>query len=125
MKIHSRNLDPALTKKFVEFCVKELDITPTMIVVEAENELEGNGLCVDINPGQYLILVNCRNRNLTEIYTTVAHELVHVKQYMLDNLGFLLDSSEFEYDKTWWEAEARNRSQELILKFVKNYEFNG
>jgi len=71
--------------------------------------------------GHYLILVKTANRNITEIYTTIAHELVHVKQYMYDNLGHLLDQHKPPYDERWWEKEANLKAQELILSFVKKH----
>lgn len=76
-------------------------------------------MCFDMDVGHYMILIKTHNRNLTQIYTTLAHELVHVKQYMYDNLGYLLDSHKPPYNERWWEKEANSKAEELILKFVQ------
>lgn len=79
------------------------------------------GMCLDMDIGHYLILVKTGNRDITQIYKTVAHELVHVKQYMYDNLGHLLDRHPPPYDDRWWEKEAKLKSEEFILRFVQKF----
>jgi len=116
-------LDQSLTKTFTKFCLGKLNINPNIIEIEGQPYLDDrrNGACIDMDIGHYLILVKTANRNITEIYTTIAHELVHVKQYMYDNLGHLLDQHKPPYDERWWEKEANLKAQELILSFVKKH----
>jgi hypothetical protein len=112
-----------LVKKFVTFCCNNLNVFPDQIIIEAEDELVGNGICLDIEKGYYLILVKTINRNITEIFSTIAHELVHVKQYEFDDLNAALQT-DAEYETCWWETEAREKSKELIAEFVKIIEIN-
>ena len=80
--------------------------------------------CIDIDEDNFLILVSKESKSLSQIYISIAHELVHVKQFMYDNLGTLLDQG-YEYDTCWWEQEARERSERFLLEFVKYFKLNG
>lgn len=127
MIITVNGLDKKLSKKFVEFCCKDLNIRPGLLEIDGQPYLSDRqtGACIDMDIGHYLILVKTANRNLTQIYTTIAHELVHVKQYMYDNLGHLLDRHKPPYDDRWWEKEANLKADHLILSFVKTFDLDG
>lgn len=119
MNIKVENLDEALTKDFVNFCCKELDIAPNYIeIVGDENVGDRTGACIDLSENDFMIIVETGNRNLTQIYTTIAHEMVHVKQYMKEDLGNLLDKDKTPYFQRWWETEAREKSLDFVKKFV-------
>jgi hypothetical protein len=46
--------------------------------------------------------------------------MIHVKQYMTQNLGELLDeSTELPYDSRWWEDEAFSGAVPLVESFAK------
>ena len=125
MKIEVIDLDVSLTENFIKFCCDELESYPDFITIEDKENLLKNGalgLCyeIDINT-EYLIVVAKNGRNITEIYNTIAHEMIHIKQYMKQNLS----QSAFKeykppYDKRWWEIEAKENSFNLVKKYVDN-----
>ena len=111
---------------FVKMCLSELDINPKKIYICFENEkyignTQSTGMCIDNFIDDYTILAAKNNRTITEVFRTVAHELVHIKHYMKDNLSDLfLQEADDNYENLWWEKEARLKSERLIIKFVKN-----
>lgn len=128
MKLKVHGLDKNLTQKFVSFCCAELQIAPNVLEIAGYPSDEDmhlkSGMCIDINEDEFLIIVATKNKNITQIYTTVAHELVHVKQYMYEDLGRKLDACGEEYKDRWWEKEATNMSKKLMLKFVHLFKQN-
>ena len=122
MKIEVTDLDPVLTEQFVTFCCKELDISPNYIYVEGwDTPLfnKANGLCYEVEHDyEYLIMVQTKDRNITEIYNTVAHELVHVKQFIKEDLVNHIEKEKPIYSERWWEKDASKNSVELVKKYV-------
>jgi len=114
----SEVFDKNLTEKFVQFCCENLKAFPNKLEID-EYLVNDNttGLCVDFDDDNFLILVRVKNRNLTQIYTTIAHELVHVKQHMYDNLNDLLLYNNGNLN-TWWEKEAYEKSDKLVENFI-------
>ena len=116
---------PTTISKFVEFACKELDINPKIITLESMHQNvyfseKTIGFCIDLEPGHFLIMVYEANRNITQICNTIAHEMIHVKQYLKENLGYLIDTcSNIPYHERWWEIEAFNNSGTLVEKFVR------
>ena len=120
MIINVSNLDQRLTNNFVRFCCNQLDIRPRQLYVNGYDDISEDlkGYCIDVEDDVFIIATSTKDRNITEIYTTIAHELVHAKQYMKQNLGILLESGVLDYYGTWWEVEARNLSDDLIRGYV-------
>ena len=120
MIISVLNLDQKLTNDFVKFCCNQLGIKPRQLYVNGYDDISEDlkGYCIDVEDDVFTIATSTKDRNITEIYTTIAHELVHVKQYMKQNLGVLLESSVLDYYNTWWEVEARNLSVDLMCAYV-------
>ena len=64
-------------------------------------------------------------RNLAAVLTTIAHEIIHVKHYVLDNLdeayklNQMAGKKKIPYSETWWEKEAFGRQEELLLAFIE------
>jgi hypothetical protein len=82
-------------------------------------------MCFDESEGNFTILVKETERNIGEVFTTIAHEMIHVKQYMTQELGRLLDEqSEVPYDQRWWEKEAFEKAVPLVEKFSKKITSN-
>ena len=111
----------AIVKSFVRFICSELNIKPKRITIAEWEELEGNtiGLCIDESEDEFIILVKEQTRTLHEILITIAHEMIHVKQYMLQHLGWFLDNhGHIPYHKRWWEREAFSHSVPLVKKYV-------
>jgi len=109
-----------LAEKFVKFLCKELCIIPRNILI-ANCDIDGNnGMCIDKSEGSYMILVKQKDRNIGQIFTTIAHEMIHVKQYMTQGLGHLLDAHrDVPYFERWWEKEAQQNSVPFVEKFSK------
>lgn len=120
MKIEVSNLEEKPTVDFVSFCCNALKIKPSIIYVDGYDELSAGllGYCIDITKEIYSVVVSTKNRNITEIYTTIAHELVHVKQYMHEDLGNIIETTNYDYKSVWWEVEANKKSKELVKKYV-------
>lgn len=113
--------NPNLVEKFTNFICSELDIRPTRITIAPyEDEAEILGLCLDESETEFILLIKENDRNIGEIFTTIAHEMIHVKQYMKENLGWFLDNrSNIPYLERWWEKEAFENAVPLVEKFTK------
>jgi len=109
-----------LVNLFVRFLCDELCVYPCEITIVSEDIESGLGLCFDIEPNKFLILVKESGRRVDQVLTTIAHEMIHVKQYMTQELGRLLDEQkDVPYEERWWEKEAYTNAVPLVEKFVK------
>lgn len=122
MQIEINDLDETLTENFITFCCEELDIKPEILTVDGwetpfPKNQKATGLCYEINNGEYWIMTQTKNRNLTEVYITIAHEMVHVKQFIKQNLSDKYSKKRPHHDR-WWEREANAKSVELVKKYV-------
>jgi|TARA_B110000977_G_scaffold188227_1_gene256228 hypothetical protein len=123
MKIEVTHLDISLTTNFINFCCDDLGVYPDLITVEGWDEpfKDGaTGLCYEVDAKEdYLIMVSKEGRNTTEIYDTIAHEMIHVKQFMINNLSKnLCQASRPHYTERWWEIEAKENSFDMVKKYV-------
>ena len=112
MKIEISNCENKQTiYNFVSHACQMLEISPQSIEID-DCDIDGvNGMCIDLSEKDFLILVKSHKNMLR----TLAHELVHVKQYMKQNLGHFLGTE--EYETSWWEVEARTLSNLILEKF--------
>lgn len=116
----SLNSNTSNVEKFVRFLMNELQINPDILEIASYDDKDNSGLCYDVSDTEFVVFVKEANRNIGEIFTTIAHEMVHVKQYMKENLGSLMDnSSSIPYLDRWWEKEAYYRSVPLVEKYIK------
>jgi len=114
-----------LVEKFVTFICKEYSILPRKISIESYNLVGNTGMCFDEPDGKFTILVK-EGRDLSQLFTTIAHEMIHVKQYMKQDLGTLLDEHyDLAYEDRWWEEEAFNGAIPLVEKFAGKIKING
>lgn len=94
---------------------------------------EATGSCDrDSNlPNSYLVeFTGCafnHGRNIASVLTTIAHELIHVKQFVFDGLeeAYKLNhkaptKNRVPYSSTWWEKEAYGRQEELVMAFIES-----
>lgn len=120
--INITDLDPVLTEQFVNFCCEELKIFPENIFVEGwDTPLfnKANGLCYEVEHNyEYLIMVQTKDRDITEIYNTIAHEMIHVKQFIKQDLVNHIEKEKPIYTERWWEKEASSESLNLVKKYV-------
>jgi hypothetical protein len=121
MLLKTEITNATLVQKFVLWLCKELQIQPDSISIHGEDDLDGvYGLCMDVTESEFVILVKTGKRNIGEIFTTIAHEMIHVKQYMKENLGHWMDNChDIPYMQRWWEVEAFSKSVHLVEKFAK------
>lgn len=122
MQIEINDLDETLTENFINFCCEELDIKPEILTVDGwetpfPKNQKATGLCYEVNNGEYWIMTQTKNRNLTEVYITIAHEMVHVKQFIKQGLSDKYSDKRPHHDR-WWEREANAKSVELVKKYV-------
>ena len=121
MLIETAISNSAIVKSFVRFLCDELDIKPKRITIAEWEELESNtiGLCIDESEDEFIILVKEKTRDLSNMLVTIAHEMIHVKQYMLQNLGWFLDNNgHIPYQERWWEKEAFSDAVPLVEKYA-------
>ena len=78
------------------------------------------GGCVQLDDNEYEVDIK-RSLRLREMLTTLAHELVHVKQY---ELGQLTQNSDNDFD--YWdkpsEIEAHGREAGLFIRWAEQNE---
>jgi hypothetical protein len=102
----------------IEFVCNKFKINPDIEVyfrrLTNEHSLGG---CVQVDNGEYEIDIK-RSLRLRDLLTTLAHEIVHVKQY---ELGQLAQNSEshIEYWDRPSEIEAHGRETGLFIRWAE------
>lgn len=101
-----------------EYVCRKFHITPTIeINFRRMSNDENYGYCCELEDSEYEIDVK-RTLNMRTMLTTLAHELVHVKQY---ELGELKQDSETDID--YWdrpsEIEAHGREVGLFIRWCE------
>jgi hypothetical protein len=85
-------------------------------------ENSSEGLCESIDTRNFIVDVGLYGNWLT----TLAHEMVHIKQFARGELSSSLqhwkgrDHSDTEYWDQPWEKEARKLQNKMVLKFEKD-----
>jgi hypothetical protein len=102
----------------IEFVCNKFNINPDIEVsLRRLDNCTSLGGCVDLGDNEYEIDIK-RSLRMRELLTTLAHELVHVKQY---ELGELTQDNEDEYD--YWdkpsEIEAHGRETGLFVRWAE------
>ena len=100
------------------FVCNKFDINPEVeISFRSLTNEQSVGGCVDLDDGEYEVDIK-RSLKLRDMLITLAHEMVHVKQY---ELGEMKQFSEAEY--SYWdkpsEIEAHALESELFNSWVK------
>lgn len=146
MQVHIRGFRDremtSLLKDAVEFYAGKLmhkNLTNYLQIDIVRKKLHGriDGYCEivdpDYRPRIFLIEVNSNIRKKRDVFETVAHEMVHVKQYATRELvcpargnyqrwmGFDYEDGETDYWDEPWEIEAYGRSPGLFSRFVDQY----
>jgi ribosomal protein L21E len=114
---------PKFLEQFAQFLCVELDISPAKITIVPYEMDDGTlGLCLDETEDEFLVFVKEKGRDIGCICTTIAHEMIHVKQYMKENLSWFLDNRKnIPYMDRWWEKEAFNDAVPLVEKFGSTF----
>lgn len=110
-----------LVEKLCRFLCIELNVYPTSLTVAPYDIEDGvSGLCMDISDDEFIVFVKEQDRNIVDICTTIAHEMIHVKQFMKENLSDWLNScGHIPYLERWWEKEAYGNAVPLLEKFAE------
>jgi hypothetical protein len=115
-------------QSMIEFCIEKL--MPRMQTLDIEvnlkkiNNAMGYCLCMDNRTFELEIGTNQRLRRIME---TVAHEMVHVKQYARGELkpdykwrDKTINPERVEYWDLPWEIEAHGREVGLFVRWVQS-----
>jgi hypothetical protein len=99
-----------------EFVCNKFDINPDIEISfrRLTNERSLGG-CVCVDKGEYEIDIK-RSLRLRDMLTTLAHEMVHVKQY---ELGQYKNEDEFDYWDKPSEIEAHGRETGLFVTWAE------
>ena len=105
------------------FCYMELIplIRKCYIEINIKNMKGFEGTCVDYDEREYFIDVN-RKQSLEDLCVTICHEMVHVKQYIRNQLRCedINYKTYEEYIKLPWEKEAYEKQEVLYNKWKLN-----
>lgn len=112
IKILKSNSREAI-RELTTYTCKLLNIDPYYIEIDDLAGENTNGMCIDISDDSFLILLKDHDQMLR----TLVHELVHVKQYMKQDLGSHLDSKSEKYGNSWWEVEARELAENIMESY--------
>ena len=118
------------TKKMVEFCaktmmprMKNLDITVNLCKPDG-----ALGYCLELDSNREFEIEIDRGQSLRKLLETVAHEMVHVKQYARRELnanidgcwmGKTVDPKKTNYWDLPWEIEAHGRETGLFVRYCE------
>lgn len=114
--IRVEGFDPKLAKACVEHVFSWFDLEIPEIHIFVDDEIPSNGECYQNTLTEYMIVL--RGGNPTGcMLATLVHELVHVKQFLRDDLASQLHFT-IQYEDRWWEVEARELEVKLIESFA-------
>jgi len=117
------------TQGMVEFCVETL--MPRMRTLDIEvklcNPTGALGYCLELDNHREFELEIDKTQPLRRLLETVAHEMVHVKQYarreLLPNtenwMGKTYDPKKVSYWDLPWEIEAHGRETGLFIRYCE------
>jgi hypothetical protein len=103
MNITVEGLNANFVQKAVQLFCDSLGITPPNLEIFTDETIRPNGACYRNSDTDFMIVL--KNRNAGDMMITLAHEMVHVKQYLVDDLSEKFDDT-IPYMERWWEQEA-------------------
>lgn len=123
--IHDEDiLEPNFTQKAVEFFCNFLGIEKCDLHLMVDDTMNAYGKCFELG-SEFCIAVNSEHRSITEIFQTIAHELVHVKQFIKEDLRKHADNGkDIPYYERWWEIEAYKLETEMVLALTEHIKRN-
>ena len=104
--------------KVVRFFCDALGIGVPNLHIFVDDTICVAGACYQNDHDDYLIAL--RQQDGGQMIVTLAHELVHVKQYVLDGLAQKLDTA-IPYQERWWEVEAYEKEVELTKLLIEAF----
>jgi len=118
--IHTEVDAPVFVEKFARFLCDELQIRPAKVTIVPYEQNDGIlGLCLDESDDEFIVFVKEKDRDIGCVCTTIAHEMIHVKQFLKENLNHWIHTCwDTPYHKRWWEIEAYKNAVPLVEKFA-------
>ena len=116
------NLNKNFVSLAIDFLCDALGIPVPNLHIFTDQTIEPCGVCYRADEKDFMIVL--KERDQGHMMLTLAHELVHVKQYLKDGLSDKWDSS-IPYMERWWEQEAYEKEVELtklLIEAVENGE---
>ncbi len=112
-----------MNQNFIEKCVihmcEILGIDVPDLHIFVDETIKPNGACYQNSPDEFMIVL--KDQADGQMIVTLAHEMVHVKQYLKDNLA-----EHFTYDipymERWWEKEAYAMEVEITKSIIEMVE---
>lgn len=115
-KVIVEGLNQEFTAKIILLFCGALGIEVPNLHVFVDDTIGVAGACYQNDYDDYLIAL--RQQDYGQMIVTLAHELVHVKQYVLDGLAEKWDTS-IPYRERWWEIEAYEKEVELTKMLIE------
>jgi len=101
-----------------QFVCQKFNISPTIEINFRRMSKDPNfGYCCDLEDNEYEIDIK-RTLNMRNMLTTLAHELVHVKQYVLGELDQGTEDGLQYWDRPS-EIEAHGRETGLFIQWAE------
>ena len=143
MRVRIRGDASKQDKKSFRLAVKffgEYMLTPRLfansyVEIRIKQKLDVSGYCDIIEEGKRTpraFVLEVKAASVAEMIATIAHEMVHVKQYRRGELHHTRHSSlvrwgketvdlrEVDYISLPWEKEAYDKEEELLCEFAKS-----
>lgn len=118
--IEIEGLDQSRVEKYVEYFCQLLRIEIPKLFIFVDDTIKVSGACYENEPGDYMIVLKDQKEE-GQMIVTLAHEMVHVKQYIRNGLAKCFDDT-IPYMKRWWEQEAYKKEVVLIRALVAEIE---
>jgi len=116
------NLNQKFVGLVIDFFCDALGISVPNLHVFTDQTITPCGACYRNSDDDFMIVL--KERDQGHMMVTLAHEMVHVKQFMIDGLSEQWDAS-VPYMERWWEKEAYHKEVELtklLIAAVENGE---
>lgn len=110
-------LNKLFVSKAIKFFCEHLGIEIPNLQVFTDQTIFVSGACYRNSENDFMIVL--KEREQGQMIVTLAHELVHVKQYIVDNLFERWDPS-IPYMERWWEKEAYLMEVELMKLLIQS-----
>jgi len=95
-----------------------IELPNLSIFVDETDQIKVNGACYQNSPDDYMIVLKVQE-NEGRMIQTLAHEMVHVKQYLKNDLASHF-THDIPYMERWWEIEAFEKEEELMLALLQD-----
>jgi len=109
-------MNEEFANKVVRFFCDALGVDVPNLHIFVDDTIHVAGACYQNSHDDYLITL--KQQDLGQMIVTLAHELVHVKQYMIDGLAKTFDAT-IPYRERWWEVEAYEKEVELTKLLIE------